>query len=328
MNYEEDSVMELDELPQGIENIDIPTDEEIENTDSDNDSVAYVDGVTAYLHDIGSYKVLSKAETEKLFVALQNGDETARNKIIEHNLKLAFHVAKKYRNFNVPLIDLVQEANIGLCKAIDKYDLSMGYAFTTYATWWITAAIRRALQDQGSIHVPVYMVEWINKVRKAQRTFESKNEDYDESDIARVSGLKPSQVKRAMDAISNSEVLSLDYTSESDDKDSSLGSTIADETDIEDESIKKDCTSIYLEVLKDTKKKYNILSPREADIVCRYFGYPDIKRETFEEIAADYGVSKQRVAQIHAKALEKLRSPKAKQIFLAIMNGDNIPNSK
>lgn len=295
------------------DDVEVPSEEDLEQDVTE--EYTYVDGVATYIRSIGQYRVLSKEETNELFVALQNGDTSARNKIAEHNLRLAFHIAKQYRNQDaIPLIDLVQEANLGLCRAIDKFDLSMGYAFTTYATWWITAAVRRSLQDQGTIHVPIYMVEWMNKVRRAQRQFESLNEDYSTADLARVTGLKESQVKRALTTIKKSEVLSLDYVNDAgEDKDSTLGDTIADDTDVEEDTMSNEREQLYLELMS------KILTKREQDVFCRHFGYgPYRSQETFEEIAVHYNVSKQRIAQIYGKALEKLQSPASKKQFKEI----------
>ena len=261
-----------------------------------------VDAVKSYLREIGRYPLLSKQEVYQL---IAEGTDEAKNKVIQHNLRLAFCIAKKYQNRGVPLLDLVQESNLGLVKAVDRFDPNKGYTFGTYATWWCTATVRRCLQENTSpMRLPVYMVEMIAKINNAQRNFELANTEYTEKDLAVATGLKVSEVKKALAAKKNSEVLSLDYEN-NDDKDS-IGKTIVDENEnVEANYLKDERTQNLVALINE------ICTPREADILTRHFGFLG-KKETFDELAAEYGVSKQRIGQLYKKGLEKLQTSKSK----------------
>lgn len=268
-----------------------------------------VDAVKSYLREISRYKLLSKQEVNDL---IKEGSTESKNKVIQHNLRLSFCIAKKYQNRGVPLLDLVQESNLGLVKAVDRFDPNKGYTFGTYATWWCTATVRRCLQENtSSMRLPVYMVEMISKINNAQREFEVANVEYTEKDLANATGLKVSDVKRALAAKKNSEVLSLDYES-SDEKDC-IGKTIVDESEnVEENYLKDERSRQILNVIRD------VCNDREFEIISSHFGLTGDK-ETFDEMAERYGVSKQRIGQLYKKALEKLQSPKAKEAIRKVL---------
>lgn len=266
------------------------------------ETTASTDPVKAYLKQIGQYKLLTKSEIQAL---IEKGDKDSKNKIITHNLRLAFHVAKGYQGRGVPLLDLVQEANLGLVKAVDRFKPDMGYAFSTYATWWCTAAVRRYIQDSSStMRLPVYMVENITKIRNAIAEYEKSGLTYTNEDLSGVTGLSVKAVKKALEAMKYSEVLSLDYT-DGDDESSNLGKTVADSSNVEDNFMETERNSGLVAILD----KY--CNERERDIVLRHFGFTG-KKETFDDLAAEYGVSKQRINQIFQRAMEKLKNPAVK----------------
>jgi len=268
-----------------------------------------VDAVKSYLREIGRYPLLSKQEVAAL---IKEGTAEAKNKVIQHNLRLAFCIAKKYQNRGVPLLDLVQESNLGLVKAVDRFDPAKGYTFGTYATWWCTATVRRCLQENTSaMRLPVYMVEMIGKINNAQREFELAKIEYTDKDLAKATGLKVSDIKKAMAAKKNSEVLSLDYEG-NDDKDS-IGKTVVDENeDVEGNYLKDERTQCILRLIKQH------CTDRETDILACHFGFCG-QKETFDELAERYGVSKQRIGQLYKKALEKLQTPAAKKALREIL---------
>ena len=304
--------MEKDIMETTDEEINLDSVEEVSEAEMCEEVVAdsyTVDAVKSYLREIGRYPLLSKQEVATL---IAEGTAEAKNKVIQHNLRLAFCIAKKYQNRGVPLLDLVQESNLGLVKAVDRFDPNKGYTFGTYATWWCTATVRRCLQENTSaMRLPVYMVEMIGKINNAQRNFELANVEYTEKDLAKATGLKVAEVKKALAAKKNSEVLSLDYEG-NDDKDS-IGKTVVDENeDVEGNYLKEERSQLILGIMK----KY--CSDREIDILACHFGFLG-KKETFDEIAERYGVSKQRIGQLYKKGLEKLQSVAAKKELRGIL---------
>ena len=183
--------MEKDIMETTDEEINLDSVEEVSEAEMCEEVVAdsyTVDAVKSYLREIGRYPLLSKQEVATL---IAEGTAEAKNKVIQHNLRLAFCIAKKYQNRGVPLLDLVQESNLGLVKAGDRFAPNKGYTFGTYATWWCTATVRRCLQENTSaMRLPVYMVEMIGKINNAQRNFELANVEYTEKDLAKATGLK------------------------------------------------------------------------------------------------------------------------------------------
>lgn len=267
-----------------------------------------VDAVKHYLREIGKKPLLPKDEINAL---IKKGDAASKNKVIEHNLRLAFCIAKRYQHRGVALLDLVQEANLGLVKAVDRFDPDKGYTFSTYATWWCTAAVRRCLQENTStMRLPVYIVEMIGKIKNAQQAFETANIEYTDEDLATATGLKVSEIRRALAAQKSAEVLSLDY--ESDDKDS-IGKTIVDEAEnVENNYLRDERTQSIAAIINE------FCTERETNILMRHFGFLG-EKETFDELAAEYGVSKQRIGQLYKKALEKLSAPRAKMKLKGVL---------
>lgn len=296
----------------GVEDVspeDLVADEKEYSEDSGG---GYVDPVRAYVAEMRRYPMLSSNdEVNRLW---NKGDVESKNKIVCGNLRLAFHIAKKYQNRGVALLDLIQEANIGLVKSVDHYDPNMGYKFSTYATWWITAYVRRCIQaNSSSMRLPVYIVEMIGKIRTAQQYFETNNMEYDEEDIANATGLKVSDVKKALAAQQKSEVLSLDYET-NDEKGNCLGDTLVDENEnVESNFVANEREQRILQLINE------VCSPREADIIVRHFGFIG-RKETFDELAESYNVSKQRIGQLYKRAMTKLQEPKAKRKFEKLIN--------
>ena len=268
------------------------------------------DSVLSYVKEMHRYPLLSAEEVTAL---CNKGDDESKNKIICSNLRLAFHIAKKYTNRGVSLLDLIQEANIGLVKAVDGYKPEMGYKFSTYATWWCTAHVRRCIQENNStLRLPIYIVEQITKIRNAQQQFEYANIEYTDEDLAKATGLKLSEVKNALDAQNKSEMLSLDYET-GDDKGNTLNETLVDtDENVEDNFITDERNRHIRELIS------RFCDEREADIIVRHFGLVG-QKETFDDLALSYGVSKQRIGQLYKRALSKLPTPASKKLFTLLV---------
>lgn len=272
---------------------------EIEQEESSYDT--YVeDGISAYLKEIRGYRILSKQEVSDLIYKMKEGDVEAKNTIISHNLKLAFHVAKKYAGRGVPLLDLVQEANLGLVKAVEKFDPDTGYAFSTYALWWTTATVRRYIQEYGgNIKIPTYVNERITKVDRVIREFEADGDTVTPEEIAEALNVSVEDVKHAMRSKKISSVLSLDFSLDDTDP---LANLIADnKQDVEHIYLQDESKRLLIETIKKACK-----NERESDIILRSFGFYG-EQSTLEEIGEIYGITKERVRQIKEKALQRLQ---------------------
>ena len=279
--------------------------EDIEDTydnSSDSDDIYNVDPVRQYLNIIGRYKLLTPEEEKDLFNRYKNGDLEAKEKITNANYRLVVKVAKKYIGRGVQFLDLIQEGNLGLMKGIEKFDVSKGYKFSTYATWWIRQAISRAIADQArTIRIPVHMVEVINKYEKRLRelTIELGYEPTDE-EMAQAMGCSLERIREIKKALI--EPVSTELAV-GDEKDSTLGDFIRDESEsIEEISENNELRKVLFELL-DT------LNPREKDIIIKRFGLIDGQSRTLEEIGNDYNVTRERIRQIEQKSLAKLKRP-------------------
>lgn len=261
------------------------------------------DPVRMYLKEIGQIKLLSLEEEGILADRITAGDEEAKNILAEANLRLVVSIAKRYVGRGMLFLDLIQEGNIGLMKAVDKFDVTKGYKFSTYATWWIRQAITRAIADQArTIRVPVHMVETINKLARIQRQLTLElNREPTEEELAKKMGTNVEKV-REIYKISQDPV-SLE-TPIGEEDDSHLGDFIKDERNLSPEEFATN------EMLKDEiSQVLETLTEREEKVIRLRFGLEDGKPRTLEEVGQMFGVTRERIRQIEAKALRKLRHP-------------------
>ena len=261
------------------------------------------DPVRMYLKEIGQIKLLTLAEESELADRIVAGDEAAKNILAEANLRLVVSIAKRYVGRGMLFLDLIQEGNIGLMKAVDKFDVTKGYKFSTYATWWIRQAITRAIADQArTIRVPVHMVETINKLARVQRQLTLElNREPSEEELAKKMGTTVEKV-REIYKISQDPV-SLE-TPIGEEDDSHLGDFIKDERNLSPEEFATN------EMLKDEiSQVLETLTEREEKVIRLRFGLEDGKPRTLEEVGQMFGVTRERIRQIEAKALRKLRHP-------------------
>jgi RNA polymerase primary sigma factor len=256
-----------------------------------------------YLREMGSFNLLSAEEEHDLAVRAAKGDSEAKKRLVEANLRLVISVAKRYNGCGMTMLDLIQEGNIGLMKAADKFDYEKGFRFSTYATWWIKQSISRAVADQSrTIRVPVHIAEMINRIRKTERELTSQlGHEPTVEDLAKALNLKEEEVKEMQSYMSDTSSLDVQV---GDEEDTTIGSLIADNHAMnpEDSYINNSLHDMIIEIV-DT------LSEREAEIIKLRFGLNNGKPMTLEEVGQAYGLTRERIRQIEAKALRKLRHP-------------------
>lgn len=276
-------------------------DSELEDADSKAANVD--DPVKVYLKDIGRVPLLTPEEEIELAIRIVNGDRDAKDRLIKANLRLVVSIAKKYTGRGMMFLDLIQEGNLGLIKAVDKFDYTKGFKFSTYATWWIRQAITRAIADQGrTIRIPVHMVETINKVKKtSSMLLHQKGKDPTADDIAEVLKMSPDKVREIMRI--SQEPVSLE-TPIGEEEDSHLGDFIPDD----DAPSPADAAAMTF-LKEKVNEVLNTLTPREAQVLRLRFGLYDGTVQTLEEVGTAFGVTRERIRQIEAKALRKLRHP-------------------
>ena len=289
-----------------IEDLDITIDD---NKDDDNpipsgeQSVTVDDPVKVYLKDIGKVPLLSSEEEIDLAIRISNGDVAAKQRLSEANLRLVVSIAKRYLGRGMQFLDLIQEGNLGLIKAVEKFDYTKGFKFSTYATWWIRQAITRAIADQArTIRIPVHMVETINKVKKVQSQLLHQNgHEPSPDEIADEIDMPVDKVREIMRVAQ--EPVSLE-TPIGEEEDSHLGDFIPDN----DAPAPADAAShtMLREQLADV---LSTLTPREAKVLKLRFGLEDGRSRTLEEVGKEFNVTRERIRQIEAKALRKLRHP-------------------
>ena len=284
-------------------NIDLKNDIIIDDVPDESKDMSVNDNVRMYLKEIGKISLLSLEEEQELSRRVAEGDEQAINILAESNLRLVVSIAKRYVGRGLLFLDLIQEGNIGLMKAVEKFDYDKGYKFSTYATWWIRQAITRALADQArTIRVPVHMVETINKMARIERqmTLELNREPTD-AELAKKMGLSVDKIVEIRKI--SQDPVSLE-TPIGEEDDSHLGDFLADERTMSPEEF-----ATY-EILKDELREVlDTLTVREKEVLELRFGLFDGSSHTLEEVGKQFKVTRERIRQIEAKALRKLRHP-------------------
>ena len=295
----DDVLPEVEELA-AIEEV---TEEEINDTDALADSFSTDDPVRMYLKEIGKVPLLSPEEELELATRMSQGDEEARHRITEANLRLVVSIAKRYVGRGMLFLDLIQEGNLGLIKAVEKFDHTKGYKFSTYATWWIRQAITRAIADQArTIRIPVHMVETINKtIRVSRQLLQELGHDPSAEEIARELDMPVEKVRDILKI--SQEPVSLE-TPIGEEEDSHLGDFIPDE----DASEPSEAASFSL-LREQLEEVLDTLAPREKKVLELRFGIVDGRTRTLEEVGKEFNVTRERIRQIEAKALRKLRHP-------------------
>ena len=296
---DDDLLPALDEL----EEIDEVTEEEIAEADSMADSYSTDDPVRMYLKEIGKVNLLTQEEEIELAVRMSQGDEEAKRRMAEANLRLVVSIAKRYVGRGMLFLDLIQEGNLGLIKAVEKFDYTKGYKFSTYATWWIRQAITRAIADQArTIRIPVHMVETINKViRVSRQLLQELGHDPSAEEIAAEMNIPVEKVRDILKIAQ--EPVSLE-TPIGEEEDSHLGDFIPDE----DASEPSEAASFSL-LKEQLMSVLATLTPREEKVLRLRFGIEDGRTRTLEEVGKEFNVTRERIRQIEAKALRKLRHP-------------------
>lgn len=276
--------------------------EELENA-LNVDNITLSDPVKMYLKEIGRVPLLTSDEEVELAERIAKGDVKARQRLTEANLRLVVSIAKRYVGRGMHFLDLIQEGNVGLIKAVEKFDHTKGFKFSTYATWWIRQAITRAIADQArTIRIPVHMVETINKLKKVQSQLLHENgRESTEEQIAQAMGLSVARVREIIRVAQ--EPVSME-TPIGPEEDSRLMDFIRDE-----EALAPDDAALKTITNEDIDAVLKTLTPREEDVIRLRFGLKDGRCHTLEEVGSEFNVTRERIRQIEAKALRKLRHP-------------------
>lgn len=293
LELEEDEIIDLDEEAEDLD----------PKLVAASDNINVNDAVKMYLKNIGKIDLLTAEEEVDLAKASKNGDKEARNKLSKANLRLVVSIAKRYSGRGMTFLDLIQEGNLGLMKAVEKFDYTKGYKFSTYATWWIRQAITRAIADQArTIRIPVHMVETINKQIRLQRSMHQQlgREPLPE-ELAKELGYNVDRVIEIMKIAQDPVSLETPIGEE---EDSHLKDFIKDNYSPAPEDI-----ASYTLLREQLLEVLNTLTPREAKVLKLRFGLEDGRPRTLEEVGAEFKVTRERIRQIEAKALRKLRHP-------------------
>ncbi len=293
---------------ENIENIDLEsfaaTDDDKKNSAADSgEAISIDDPVKVYLKEIGRVPLLTPEEEIELAIKISEGDIQAKKRLSEANLRLVVSIAKRYLGRGMQFLDLIQEGNLGLIKAVEKFDYTKGFKFSTYATWWIRQAITRAIADQArTIRIPVHMVETINKVKKVStQILHEKGHEPTSEEIAEKLDISVEKVREIVRVAQ--EPVSLE-TPIGEEEDSHLGDFIPDS----DTPAPADEASHAL-LKEQLDEVLATLTPREAKVLRLRFGLEDGKSRTLEEVGSEFKVTRERIRQIEAKALRKLRHP-------------------
>ena len=291
-----------------VEEMEIPDDitsdiSELESDLGSTEGVAIDDPVRMYLQEIGKVPLLSAAEEIEIAKRMADGDQDAKKQLAEANLRLVVSVAKRYVGRGMLFLDLIQEGNLGLIKAVEKFDYRKGYKFSTYATWWIRQAITRAIADQArTIRIPVHMVETINKlIRVNRQLLQEYGREPRPDEIAREMGISEEKVREIIKVAQ--EPVSLE-TPIGEEEDSHLGDFIPD-----DDAPAPAEVAAFTLLKEQLMEVLDTLTPREEKVLRLRFGLDDGKARTLEEVGREFNVTRERIRQIEAKALRKLRHP-------------------
>ena len=313
VNVLKDDDLDLDE--PDIEELEAMEDIKVEDIDlASMDGINIDDPVRMYLREIGRIPLLSYDEELELAKKVLEGDEEAKQKLAESNLRLVVSIAKRYVGRGMLFLDLIQEGNMGLIKAVEKFDYTKGYKFSTYATWWIRQAITRAIADQArTIRIPVHMVETINKlIRTSRHLLQQLGREPTPEEIAEEMEIPVEKVteiqKIAQDPVSLETPIG-------EEDDSHLGDFIQD-----DESPAPQDAAAYTLLREQLEEVMKTLTPREAKVLKLRFGLEDGKTRTLEEVGKEFNVTRERIRQIEAKALRKLRHPSRSKKLKDYMN--------
>ena len=289
---------------QAIEDEGLPADlDEPEALPEDVENAKLDDPVRMYLKEIGRIKLLTPEEEQEIAKKMAEGDEDARKRMSEANLRLVVSIAKRYVGRGMQLLDLIQEGNLGLMKAVEKFDYTKGYKFSTYATWWIRQSITRAIADQArTIRIPVHMVETINRVLRTSHSMVQKlGREPTTKEIADELHIEESKVEEVLKIAQ--EPVSLE-TPIGEEEDSHLGDFIQD-----DEASQPSEEASYTLLREQLEEVLSTLTPREEQVLRMRFGLTDGKPHTLEEVGKEFDVTRERIRQIESKALRKLRHP-------------------
>lgn len=303
-NLEDISEIEKDILLDDVKNIDF-----VENLNVD-------DPVKMFLKEIGKIPLLTYEEENALAERMVKGDKAAKKHLIESNLRLVVSIAKKYIGRGMNFLDLIQEGNLGLIKAVDKFDQSKGYKFSTYATWWIRQAITRAIADQArTIRIPVHMVETINKlIRTSRHLLQTLGREPTPEELAAELEMPLDKVKEVLKV--SQEPVSLE-TPVGEEDESNLGNFIPD-----DEAPSPAAQAADVLLREHIEEVMQTLTPREAKVLKLRFGLQDGRMRTLEEVGKEFQVTRERIRQIEAKALRKLRHPSRSKRLKDFMNSE------
>ncbi len=291
---------EFDEIVNDVERLESADDME---RILEQDGLMVDDPVRMYLKEIGRIPLLDPEKETVLAQRMYDGDESAKQELVESNLRLVVSIAKRYVGKGMFFLDLIQEGNLGLMKAVEKFDYTKGYKFSTYATWWIRQAISRAIADQSrTIRIPVHMVETIHKVSRSQRQLlQELGRDATTDEIAEDVGMSPEKVREIM-KISQDPVSLETPIGEADG--SHLGDFIPD-----DENPTPAEAASYQLLKEQLNEVLHTLAPREEMVLRMRFGLEDGRARTLEEVGQEFNITRERIRQIEAKALRKLRHP-------------------
>ena len=286
--------------------LELGDEEELLNDAEDLNAIANVmsdDPVKQYLKEIGNYPLLSINEEIELAKRIEEGDEVAKRLLAESNLRLVVSIAKRYVGRGLSFLDLIQEGNLGLIKAVDKFDYNKGYKFSTYATWWIRQAITRSIADQSrTIRIPVHMSEVINKTYRVSRSLlQELGREPSEQELADAMNMPIEKVREILKV--SADPISLD-TPIGEEDDSHLGDFIKDDTIMGPEE-----AASYAVLQDQIAKLLDTLAEREQRVLILRFGLKDGRSRTLEEVGKEFNVTRERIRQIEAKALRKLRHP-------------------
>lgn len=298
-----------DDMLPSEEDLQLVEEEKLIDTEEMSEVMSVNDPVRMYLKEIGKIPLLSSEDEMEIAKKLEEGDEKAHNTMVEANLRLVVSIAKRYVGRGLQFLDLIQEGNLGLIKAVDKFDYRKGYKFSTYATWWIRQSISRAIADHArTIRIPVHMVETLNRVSRASHELtQDLGRDPTATEIADKLSMSPVKVEEIMRMAQ--EPVSLE-TPVGEEDDSHLGDFIQDE-----EASEPADAAAYAMMCEQLSGVLKTLTPREEKVLRLRYGLEDGKMHTLEEVGEEFDVTRERIRQIEAKALRKLRHPSRSKIL-------------